>query len=624
MRERERERDLADRIRPKETSQELFIPPRDELIEIPEGTTVSELAKRLGVRPSQMVAHLFKMGYMVTVNQALDMETLKRLEEPFQFIATERPSLEEELAKKVSSFVDDPKDLVPRAPVVTIMGHVDHGKTTLLDAVRESNIASREAGNITQHIGAYDVRLPNGRVVFLDTPGHEAFTAMRARGAQVTDVVVLVVAADDGVMPQTVEALNHAKAANVPIVVAINKIDVPNANVERVKDQLARLGLIPEEWGGQTVFCEISAKQRKGITELLEYLALETELLELKANPKRPAMGTVIEAKLDKGRGPVATVLVQNGTLRVGDYFAAGIYDGRVRALMDDQGQRISEAGPSTPVEVIGCNGVPMAGDRFLVLSEQDARALAEARQQLQRQERMMTRRRVSLEDLHERIAEGSVKELNIILKTDVEGSIEAIVAALSKLDTSEVKINILHQGVGGITESDVMLAAASSAIILGFNVRPTTRAERIARQEAIDIRTYDVIYNLVNDIRSAIEGMLEPEMQEQIIGRATVRELFRVPRIGIVAGSYVNNGRIVRGMNLRVVRDNRPIYEGKVESLRRFKDDVTEVPAGYECGIGLGSFNDLRVNDVLECYTIEKVARTLSTGPADHSAQRQ
>jgi translation initiation factor IF-2 len=623
MRERERERDVAARNRPKEDNQEFSIPQREDLIEIQDGSTVSEFAKRLGVRPNQMVAHLFKMGYMVTVNQVLDLEMLKRLEEPFQFIAVERPSLEDQLAHKADAVADDPRDLVPRGPVVTIMGHVDHGKTSLLDAVRESNIVSREAGNITQHIGAYNVHLPNGRVVFLDTPGHEAFTAMRARGAQVTDVVVLVVAADDGVMPQTIEALNHAKAANVPVVVAVNKIDVPNANVDRVKDQLARHGLIPEEWGGQTIFCELSAKQRIGISKLLEYLALETELLELKANPKRPATGTVIEAKLDKGRGPVATVLVQNGTLRVGDYFAAGTFDGRVRALINDIGERITHAGPATPVEVIGCNGVPTAGDRFLVLSEQDARTLAESRQQLQREEKMILRRRVSLDDLHRQIAEGGVKELNIILKTDVEGSIEAILAALSKLDTLEVKVNVIHQGVGGITESDVMLAAASSAIILGFNVRPTTRAERIARQEEIDIRSYDVIYNLVNDIRSAIEGMLEPEVQEQVVGRATIRELFRIPRMGVIAGSYVNNGRIVRGMNLRVVRDNRLIHEGKVDSLRRFKDDVNEVSAGYECGIGMGTFGDFRVEDVLECYTLEKVARTLASEPQDRAGQR-
>jgi translation initiation factor IF-2 len=620
LREREqaRERDLSQRGRVTDRDEELVLPARDEIAEIMEGSTVAEVAKALGIRTNLFMAQLFKMSILATINQTLDAETLALLEEPFQFVVTKRPTLEEQLVQKATEIQDDPASLVPRAPVVTIMGHVDHGKTSLLDAVRESNIAEHEAGSITQHIGAYDVRLPNGRVVFLDTPGHEAFTAMRARGARVTDVVVLVVAADDGVMPQTVEAINHARAAEVPIVVAVNKIDVPNANIERVRNQLARLELVPEEWGGKTIFAEISAKQRTGIAELLEYLALETDLLELKANPDRPAVATVIEAKLDKGRGPVATVLVQNGTLRVGDYFCAGVHHGRARALIGDRGQRIEEAGPSTPVEVLGIGGVPMAGDSFLVLEERDAISLAANRQRMAREQRMVTRPRVSLDELHRRIQEGSVKELNIILKADVEGSIEPILSALSRLHTSEVQVRVIHQGVGGISETDVMLAAASSAVIIGFNVRPTARAARLAAHEDVDVRTYDVIYTVVSDIRAALEGMLEPEMQEQVLGRATVRELFRVPRMGVIAGSYVNNGRIVRGSNVRVLRDNRVVHEGKVDSLRRFKDDVSEVAAGYECGIGVESFHDFKLDDVLECFTFERVARTLSLDESD------
>ena len=579
-------------------------------LQIRENITVGELASSLGFRPPEMIMRLMKLGIMANVNQRLGYDALRVVGDTFDFDAVRELTLAERL---LVDDEDDPANLEPRAPVTTIMGHVDHGKTSLLDAIRESNVMESEAGNITQHIGAYNVKLEAGSVVFLDTPGHAAFTAMRARGAQVTDVVVLVVAADDGVMPQTVEAINHAKAADVPIVVAINKIDVEGARIDYVKQQLANENLIPEDWGGQTVFVEISAKEKIGIDFLLEMLLLEAELLELTANPNKRARATVVEAKLDKGRGPVATVLMQGGTLRVGDVFVAGRYYGKVRAMMDDLGHRIKEAGPSTPVEVLGFTGVPEAGDRFYAVeSERDAKTISDSRQEEHRQIKLGSHSHVSLEDLFQHIQEGEIKELNIIVKGDVQGSVQAVAEALNELNAEEVKINVIHQAVGGITEPDILLASASNAIVVGFNVHPTTGALQLKETEDIDVRTYNIIYNLISDVKSAMEGLLDPEVREVVIGRAVVRDLFKVPRMGTAAGSYVNWGRVAHNQPVRVLRDNRLVYDGKVDSLRRFKDNVNEVQANYECGIGINDFSDFKVNDVLECYVYEHIRRSL------------
>ena len=580
-------------------------------LQIIEGTTVADLATALALKPSALIMRLMKLKVMANINQRLDYETLGILADHLEFEAVRSKSLEDEL---LTDLPDAPESLQPRAPVVTIMGHVDHGKTSLLDSIRQSNISESEAGNITQHIGAYHVKLKGGSIVFLDTPGHAAFTAMRARGAQVTDIVILIVAADDGVMPQTIEAISHAKAAKVPIVVAINKIDVPGARADYVKQQLAEQELLPEDWGGQTICVETSAIDGTGIEFLLEMLLLEAALLELKANPKKPARGVVVEAQVDKGRGAIATVLVQAGTLRVGDVFVSGRYSGKVRAMMDDLGKRMKEAGPSCPVEVLGFTGVPEAGDKFYVVeSDKDARAISEARQDQYRNEKLGANSHVSLDNLFQQIQEGEIKELNVVLKGDVQGSVQAVASSLLELSNDEVKINIIHQAVGGITETDILLASASDAIVVGFNVHPTTEAVQAKETEGIDVRTYNVIYNLISYIRSAMEGLLDPEVREVVIGRAEVRELFRVPRLGLVAGSYVNWGRISYNQPLRVLRDNRLIHEGKVNSLRRFKDNVNEVQANYECGIGIETFDDLKVGDVLECYVHEQVARSLS-----------
>ena len=580
-------------------------------LQVEEGATVADLATTLELQPSALIMQLMKLKVMANINQRLDYETLVMLGEHLNFEAVKLPTLEEELLVETP---DPPESLQPRAPVVTIMGHVDHGKTSLLDSIRQSNISESEAGNITQHIGAYHVTLEGGSVVFLDTPGHAAFTAMRARGAQVTDIVVLIVAADDGIMPQTVEAINHAKAAKVPIVVAINKIDVPGARPDYIKQQLTEHELVPEDWGGQTICVETSAVEGTGIDFLLEMLLLEAALLELKANPNKPARGVVIEAQVDKGRGAVATVLVQSGTLRVGDVFISGRYSGRVRAMMDDLGKRLKEAGPSVPVEVLGFTGVPEAGDRFYAIeSDKDARTISETRQDQYRTQKLGANSHVSLENLFQQIQEGEIKELNVVLKGDVQGSVQAVASSLLELSTEEVKINIIHQAVGGITETDILLASASDAIVVGFNVHPTTEAVQAKETEGIDVRTYNVIYELISYIRSAMEGLLDPEVREIVIGRAEVRELFKVPRLGLVAGSYVNWGRISYNQPLRILRDNRLIHEGKVNSLRRFKDNVNEVQANYECGIGIETFDDLQVGDVLECYVHEQVARSLS-----------
>ena len=580
-------------------------------LQIMEGTTVANLATSLELQPSALIMRLMKLRVMASINQQLDYDTLVMLGEHLNFEAVKSKTLEEKLLTEIP---DDPESLQARAPVVTIMGHVDHGKTSLLDSIRQSNISESEAGNITQHIGAYHVKLKGGSIVFLDTPGHAAFTAMRARGAQVTDIVVLIVAADDGVMPQTIEAISHAKAAKVPIVVAINKIDVPGARSDYVKQQLSDQELLPEDWGGQTICVETSAIDGTGIDFLLEMLLLEAALLELKANPNKSARGIVIEAQVDKGRGAIATVLVQSGTLRVGDVFVSGRYSGKVRAMMDGFGKRMKEASPSFPVEVLGFTGVPEAGDKFYVVeSDKDARAISETRQDQYRNEKLGANSHVSLDNLFQQIREGEIKELNVVLKGDVQGSVQAVASSLLELTTDEVKINIIHQAVGGITETDILLASASDAIVVGFNVHPTTEAVQAKETEGIDVRTYNVIYNLISYIRSAMEGLLDPEVREVVIGRAEVRELFKVPRLGLVAGSYVNWGRISYNQPLRILRDNRLIHEGKVNSLRRFKDNVNEVQANYECGIGIETFADLKVGDVLECYVHEQVARSLS-----------
>ena len=579
-------------------------------IEIEEGVSVGRLANTLNKRPTEIIMQLMKLGVMANVNQNLDFETLTSISSSFNFVPVRQLTLEEINLVDES---DDPTDLMPRAPVITIMGHVDHGKTSLLDAVRQSNVLQTEAGSITQHIGAYHVELDGGKVVFLDTPGHAAFTAMRSRGAEVTDLVVLIVAADDGIMPQAIEAISHAKAANVPIVVAINKIDVATARPDFVKQQLIEQDLMPEEWGGQTTVVEISALERLGIDDLLELILLEAELLELKANPDKLARATVVEAKLDRGRGAAATILVQEGTLRVGDAFVAGMYSGRVRAMIDDWGKPIEEAGPSTPVEVLGFNGVPEAGDAFYaVRSEKVAKEISDKRQAEHRENKLGANSRVTLEALFEQVKSGNVKDLNVILKGDVQGSVQAIAQSLIEQGNKEVGVNVIHQAVGGITEADILLATASNAIVVGFNVHPTTEALRTSDSEGIDVRSYNVIYELINDVRSAIEGMLEPEVREVVLGRAVIREIFQVPRAGIVAGSYVNWGKVVHNQPLRVLRNNRLIYEGKTDSLRRFQDNVNEVATNYECGISIDGFDDFKIDDVLECYTEEYIARKL------------
>jgi len=580
------------------------------VIKIAEAITVKELAEKLELSASEIIKQLMELGIMATINQSIDVETIKALATKFG-IQVEVASIEELV--EIPEEREDPAQLRPRAPVVTIMGHVDHGKTSLLDAIRKTNVTAQEVGGITQHIGAYEVELPHGEVVFLDTPGHEAFTAMRARGAQVTDIVVLVVAADDGVMPQTIEAINHAKAASVPILVAINKIDKPGADSNRVRQQLAELGLVPEEWGGQTICVEVSAKKRIGIENLLEMLLLLAELQEFKANPFKPAKGIVIEAKLDRGRGPVATVLVQQGTLRVGDVFVVGLRYGKVRALIDDKGRKFSEAGPMTPVEVLGLSGVPMAGDALVVVSdERKARQIALSRQQKQREAVMATRKPLTLEDLHLRIQQGEIKELKLIIKGDVHGSVEALRDALERLSTENVKLRVLHSAVGSINESDVMLASASDAVILGFGVRSDPQAQRLAEAEKVEVRFYSVIYDAIAEVKAAMEGLLEPRYVERAVGRAEVRQLFQIPKMGTVAGCYVMEGKVIRDASIRLLRDGRVVHEGKIASLRRFKEDVKEVSSGYECGIGLLDFQDIKVADIIEVYELEALAQKL------------
>jgi len=578
-------------------------------LRVPETVTLSDLAKAMGVKAAELIKKLMSMGVMANMNQPVDFETASLVAEEYGY-ELELDQFQEESV--LSESEDSPEDLSFRPPVVTIMGHVDHGKTSLLDYIRKSNITAAESGGITQHIGAYYVEKEKGDIVFLDTPGHEAFTAMRARGAKVTDLIVLVVAADDGVMPQTREAVNHARAAGIPIIVAVNKIDKPNANVDKVRRELAELELAPEEWGGDTIFANISAKTGEGVDDLLDLILLQAEMLELKANPNKLARGTVIEAKLDKNRGPVATVLIKKGTLRQGDYFVCGDHFGRVRAMLNHVGKRMAVAGPSMPVEVYGISGVPMAGDEFIVI--QDERKAKEVIMYREAQKAKDTTKRtiVSLDELFNRIQEGKIKELNIILKADVQGSLEALSESLTKQSTQEVKLKVIHSSTGGITETDVMLASASGAIIIGFNVRPNTRAIEIAEKENVDIRYYDVIYNAIQDVRNAMAGLLEPVYKENVIGRANIKEVFHIPKIGTVAGCQVTDGHVERNANARLLRDHVVVFDGKISSLRRFKDDVKEVQTGYECGIGLENFQDIKPGDVFEVYKVETVKAEL------------
>jgi translation initiation factor IF-2 len=586
-------------------------PPVTRTITLAEGMTVADLATKLDVKAKDVLRKLMDRRLMMTINSTLDDETASLIAREFG-ADVKMQTFEEEMLQVEAEDVS-PADVVTRAPVVTVMGHVDHGKTTLLDAIRSARVAEREAGGITQHIGAYAVQVNDRNVVFLDTPGHEAFTMMRARGARVTDVVILVVAADDGVMPQTKEAIDHAKAAGVPILVAINKIDKPDSNPDRVKKELSDLGLVPEQWGGQTVMVEVSAKKKQNLDALLEMILLVTEMSELKANPKRSASGTVLEAKLDKGRGPVATILVQDGTLHVGDTFIAGTIVGKVRALIDDRGRQQKHAGPATPVEVLGLGGLPQPGDAFQALSDAvKARQIALFRQ-TQAKEKALGGKgsRLTLESLQQQIAEGGMKELPVIVKADVQGSAEVLGDTLTKLTDERVKIRIIHSGVGAINESDVLLASASNAIIIGFSVRPDRNASDVADREKVDVRLHSVIYNVVDEMKKAMAGLLDPTFKEVRMGSAEVRETFKVPKFGTIAGCMVTDGRITRSgdTQARLLRDNVVVYEGKIGSLRRFKDDVSEVKSGFECGIGFEKFNDIKVGDVIEVFAVERVA---------------
>ena len=595
------------------------------VVRISEMITVGDLAKAMGVKAGEVLKKLIDMGMMATINQMLDQDTAVLLAGEFEY-QVENVAFDVEQALEAEE-QSGPGETVSRAPVVTMMGHVDHGKTSLLDAIRSTEVAAGEAGGITQHIGASTVDVHGRRVTFLDTPGHEAFTAMRARGAKVTDMVVLVVAADDGIMPQTVEAINHARAAEVPILVAVNKIDKPEANPERVKQELGNHGLAPEEWGGDTIVVPVSAKTHEGIPQLLEMLLLQADVLELRANPGRLAKGTIVEARLDRGRGPVATVLVQEGTLKVGDTFVCGTEHGRIRAMMDDKAKRIEVAGPSTPVEILGLGGVPEAGDVFVcVTDDAKARQVAEHRRAKQREAEMAKTAKVSLDELYQQVQSGEVRELKVVVKTDVQGSLEAVSDAVGRLSTDEVRVTVIHGAVGGITESDVLLASASNAIVVGFNVRPEPKAAALAEREGIDIRLYGIIYDVVNDVRDALEGLLEPTYQEKVVGRAEVRQTFTVSGVGTIAGCFVVDGKITRGGRGRLLRDHVVVHDGKLGSLKRFKEDAREVVSGYECGIGFDNYSDVKVGDVIEAYEVEEVARRLppATGRGAHAAERQ
>jgi translation initiation factor IF-2 len=578
-------------------------------VQLPTAMTVKDFAQLVELAAGEIIKKLMGLGVMATINQEIDRDTMTLIAAEFGIKA--EAALTEEEKVQVEEIKDDPATLVKRSPVVTIMGHVDHGKTSLLDAIRETNVIAQEAGGITQHIGAYQVELKDRKITFLDTPGHAAFTAMRARGAQVTDIAVLVVAADDGVMPQTIEAINHAKDANVSMIIAVNKIDKPDANPDRVKQDLTEYGLVAEEWGGDTIFVPVSAKQRIGIENLLEMILLVADLKELKANPNRSAKGTIIEAELDKGRGPVATVLVQNGTLGMGDSIIAGAAFGKVRALINDKGKRVKKAGPSTPVAVIGFDELPEAGDiMYAITDERLARQLADRRMQLKRETELSQTQKVTLNDLFSKIKEGAIKELKLIIKADVQGSVEAIRQSLERLSTEVVKVKVIHGGVGAINEGDVTFAAAANAIVIGFNVRPDPSAKRMAEKENVDIQLYRVIYNIIEDVQKAMEGMLDPEYKEVIVGRAEVRAVYKVPKVGNIGGCYISEGKISRNHEIRLLRDNIVIHEGKIDSLKRFKDDVREVAEGFECGMGIVGFNDIKEGDVIEAFTMEEIKR--------------
>jgi translation initiation factor IF-2 len=596
--------------------------PRD--VTITEGITIRELAEKLDVRAKELLKTLLDRGVFASINQALDVPTATTLAEAFSGVVSV-VSLEEEMVLEVAK-EETKESLKPRPPVVTVMGHVDHGKTSLLDAIRSEDVAAGEAGGITQHIGAYKVQVNGRSVVFIDTPGHEAFTRMRARGAKVTDIVVLVVAADDGVMPQTKEAIDHAKAANVAIVVAINKIDKPEAQPERVKRQLADNGLLPAEWGGDTEFVEVSAKQKTGVDKLLETLLALAELRELKANPDAPATGTVLESRVDKGRGPVATILVQNGTLRPSDFFICGAVFGKVRAMFDDHGHTVKDAPPSTPVEVLGLQGIPEAGDNFQVTDEAKARHIVEYRQGKQRDAALARTSggRITLDQLHEQLKSGDVKELGIVIKADVQGSVEVLSEMLPKLSTDQVKLKIIGSGVGAVTENDVLLASASGAIIIAFGIRPDRKAADLAQQEHVDIRTHTIIYEVSDEIKKAMEGLLEPVIQETYVGRAEVRNTFRVKGAGTVAGCYVVDGVLKRDAQVRVVRDGTIVYTSKLSSLKRFKDDASEVRTGFECGAGIANFNDVKVGDILECFQVTKLSAAEAAAQSNAPASRK
>ncbi|WP_406542299.1 translation initiation factor IF-2 [Clostridium ljungdahlii] len=584
-------------------------------IEMEDTITVKEFSEKIGKPSTEVIKQLIFMGVMAAINQEIDFNTAEKLGEKFDVTVLRKEedinkeAVEQEVEQEDAE--DDDPNSEKRLPVITVMGHVDHGKTSLLDAIRKSKVTETEAGGITQHIGAYTVNINGEKITFLDTPGHEAFTAMRARGAQITDIVILVVAADDGIMPQTAEAINHCKAANVPIVVAINKIDRPGANVDKVKQELSDYGLISEDWGGDTICVPVSAHTKEGIDSLLEMVLLTAEMQEIKANPHRNAKGTVIEAKLDKGRGAVATLLVQNGTLHVGDSIIVGSTYGRIRAMFDDKGKKIKVAGPSIPVEILGLSEVPAAGDRFhQVKDEKTARDIAAKRKQKVREEYLQSAHKVSLEDLYNQIKEGKVKELNIIVKADVQGSIEALKQSLQKLSNEEVKVRVLHGAVGAITETDVTLASASNAIIIGFNVRPDSNAQAAAEKESVDIKTYRVIYNAIEDIKAAMVGMLEPDYKEVVLGKAQIRQTYKISNVGTIAGCYVQEGKIVRNSQVRIIRDGIVIFESELASLKRFKDDVKEVAEGYECGLSIDKFNDIKDGDIVEAYTMEEIKK--------------
>ena len=604
-------RDKRDQHREQSEIDEQIEAAESKILKVTEFVTASEVATMMNVGVTQIISACMSLGMMVTMNQRLDAETLSIVAEEFgykvEFVTAD-------IEESIEEVIDKPEDLKPRAPIVTVMGHVDHGKTSLLDYIRQENVIAGESGGITQHIGAYGVELEGGqKIAFLDTPGHEAFTAMRARGAQVTDIAIIVAAADDDIMPQTKEAISHAQAAGVPIVFAINKIDKPDANPEKIKDGLAQMNLLVEDWGGKIQSHDISAKVGTGVKELLEKVLLEAELLELKANPNKPAIGTVVEAFLDKGRGYVSTILVQAGTLRVGDYVLAGRNSGKVKAMHDERGNDIVAAGPSTPVSILGLDGAPQAGDKFNVFAdEREAKQIASKRSQLQREQSVRTQRHITLDEIGRRIALGDFQELNIILKGDVDGSVEALTDSFQKLSTEEIQVNILHKGVGAITESDVLLASASDAIIVGFNVRPVGNARMIADKEEIDIRTYSIIYDAINDLKDAMEGMLSPELKEEILGTAEIREIFKVTKIGSIAGCMVTNGKILRSSSIRLIRDGVVVHTGELSSLKRFKDDAKEVTKGYDCGMQIKNYNDIKEGDIIEAFHEVEVKKKL------------